>query len=265
MSAAELLKHPTPEQLRERIATEGYAVVEGVMPPEYVAQAREDLAGAVAQEKAWHQGRAYRDENMVLVCSLYGGAFWTLFDQEPVMRPFEAVMGSGCIVYAYTSSSMPPRGNNYSTRIHVDCPRLIPGYVTNMGATLLLNDFTEENGATWLLPGSHTQAEAPSEEEFFARARRVIAPAGSGFFFNARLWHAGGVNRTAQWRHALTLNMCRPYMKQRIDIPRAMAQMDLSTLSPRARQKLGFLAQVPASLDEYYAPPALRKFQQETE
>ena len=134
-----------------------------------------------------------------------------------------------------------------------------------MGATILLDDFTEENGATSFLPGSHTRAEAPSLEEYEAGRQRVIAPAGSVFFFNARLWHSGESNLTDQWRHALTLNVCRPYMKQRIDIPRAMAHMDLSGVSDRALQKLGFHAQVPASYDEYYVPPEQRKFKQPAE
>ena len=59
--------------------------------------------------------------------------------------------------------------------------------------------------------------------------------------------------------------MGRSWMKQRIDIPRAMSEMDLSGLSQAALQKLGFLAQVPANYDEYYAPPEKRKFKQKTE
>ena len=160
---------------------------------------------------------------------------------------------------------MPPNSVNYSGRIHVDCPRIIPGYVTNMGATILLDDFNEENGATWYLPNSHEQETAPDEKFFYAKARRVIATAGSVWFFNARTWHAGGANKSDRWRHALTINMARPWMKQRLDIPRAMAHLDLTGLSAVARQKLGFDAQVPASYDEYYAPPELRKFKQRTE
>ena len=105
----------------------------------------------------------------------------------------------------------------------------------------------------------------PDEKFFYANARRVIAPAGSVWFFNARTWHAGGANRSNRWRHALTINMARPWMKQRLDIPRAMAHLDLKLLSAAARQKLGFDAQVPASYDEYYAPPEQRKFKQKTE
>jgi ectoine hydroxylase-related dioxygenase (phytanoyl-CoA dioxygenase family) len=253
------------DKFREKIMTQGYAIVENILSPEFVARAKAELELAIKKEVEYHRTNQYSDFGMVLLCSLYGGAFIELFDNNKLTESFNAVLGDGCIVYAYTSSSMPPNKSNYSNRLHVDSPRLIPGYVTNMGATILLDDFTEENGATWFLPYSQNTLEKPGEEEFYKNGKRVIAKAGSVWFFNARIWHAGGNNLTDKWRHALTINMCRAYMKQRIDIPRAMAHMDLSDVSQQALQKLGFLAQVPANYDEYYAPPEKRKFKQPTE
>ena len=253
------------EQLRRAFETDGYVVVEDVLSPDFVARARRELERAIDLEVDYHGTSDYRDFGMVLLCALYGGCFLELFANERFLAPFNAVLGDGCIVYAYTSSSMPPGKANYSSRIHVDSPRIIPGYVTNVGATIPLDDFTEDNGATWFLPASHLRAEAPSEEEFYLSARRFVARAGSVWFFNARTWHAGAANKTAAWRHALTVNMCRPWMKQRLDIPRAMAHLDLSGVSAGVLQKLGFHAQVPASYDEYYAPPELRKYRQQVE
>jgi len=252
-------------RIRDAIATEGFVVVEDALDAAYVRDAKAALERAIEAEAAWHGGRDHADYGMVLVCPMYGRIFADVFDNARVTGPFEAVLGEGCIVYAYTSSSMPPRAANWSSRIHTDCPRIIPGYVTNMGVTLLLDDFTEENGATWFLPGSQTRADAPSDEEFRANAQRLVARAGSAFFFDARLWHAGGENRTAAWRHALTINMCRPWMKQRIDLPRALHGCDLAGASEKALQKLGFASRVPASLDEYHAPPERRTYTQRTE
>jgi ectoine hydroxylase-related dioxygenase (phytanoyl-CoA dioxygenase family) len=247
------------------IDEDGYLLLRDVLQPDFVARARTELERAIDADTARYGAAAQGDYGMVMLCALHGGSFLSLFDNDRLIAPFNAVLGSGCIVYAYTSSSMPPKGRNYSVRIHTDCPRVIQGYVTNMGVTILLDDFTESNGATWFLPRSHTRKDAPDADEFFANARRVVAPAGSAFFFNARLWHAGGENTTSRWRHALTINMCRPYMKQRIDIPRAMAGIDLSGVSHQTLQKLGFLAQPPASLEEYYLPPERRTFRQTTE
>lgn len=253
------------EDFVHAIESQGYAILPNVIPQSLLGPLRSELQAAIRAEEALQQRYPAAHGGMVLLCSLYGGAMLKILELDSLIEPFEWLLGDGCIVYAYTSSSMPPGGGNYSNRIHVDCPRIIPGYITNVGATILLDDFTEQNGATWFLPGSQGRAEAPGEDEFFQHAKRVVAPAGSVFYFNARLWHAGGRNETAAWRHALTLNICRPYMKQRLDIPRAMAHQDLSGVSKRVLQKLGFLSQVPADYDEYYAPPEQRKFQQRYE
>jgi len=252
------------DQVSKAIADEGCIVLRDVLPSSLVDRAKRELMAAIESDSRKYGARAQRDYAMVMLCSLYGGPFLELFDIDRLTEPFNAVLGDECIVYAYTSSSMPPNGRNYSVRVHTDCPRIIPGYVTNMGATILLDDFTEENGATWYLPRSQWRAEAPPEEEFYGTEKRLIAPAGSVLFFNARIWHAGGDNHTDKWRHALTINMCRPYMKQRIDIPRAMKNIDLSGVSDRVKQKLGFYSQPPASLEEYYLPPEERSFRQPT-
>jgi ectoine hydroxylase-related dioxygenase (phytanoyl-CoA dioxygenase family) len=250
--------------VREFEAT-GSVLIHNVLEPEFIARAKCELVDAIESEVAYHGTRDYKEYGMVLLCAMYGGSFWTLFDNPQIIIPFNTILGDGCTAYAYTSSSMPPHSVNYSGRIHVDCPRIIPGYITNMGVTILLDTFTEENGATWYLPGSHTKTDTPDEHAFYANARRLLAPAGSAWFFNSRIWHAGGANHSNNWRHALTINMVRPWMKQRLDIPRAMSHLDLERLSPTARQKLGFDAQVPASYAEYYAQPPNRKFKQRAE
>jgi hypothetical protein len=250
---------------REAIEADGHVLRTDVLSQVYAERAKAALEDAIESEASYHGTTEYSDYGMVLLCSLYGGPFLELFENEAFLEPFESVLGPGCIVYAYTSSSMPPNSTNYSRRVHVDCPRLVPGYITNMGATILLDDFTEENGATSYLPRSQNRGDPPDAAEFDAKAERIIAPAGSVFYFNARLWHRGGDNHTPRWRHALTVNMCRPFMKQRLDIPRAMSDISTDGVSDRVLQKLGFHAQVPASYDEYYVPADQRKFKQPAE
>jgi ectoine hydroxylase-related dioxygenase (phytanoyl-CoA dioxygenase family) len=253
----------TREEFAQQLASDGFAILPHVIHAELLQPLKRDLEGAIAKESQYQQRTSAQiDSGMVLLCSLYPGELIRILELGSLIEPFEWILGEGCIIYAYTSSSMPPHGTNYSGRIHVDCPRLIPGYVTNLGATILLDDFTEKNGATWYLPKSHLTWREPAEKEFFSQAKRLVAKAGTVFFFNARLWHAGGQNDTDQWRHALTINMCRSFMKQRLDIPRSMRHMDLSGIPNKTLQKLGFFCQVPANYDEYYAPAHLRKYRQ---
>jgi ectoine hydroxylase-related dioxygenase (phytanoyl-CoA dioxygenase family) len=262
-----MLDRPSDDEILQVLARDGYAVAPGSLAPDVVAQLRRDLETAIEKEVAYHSGTGYVDYGMVLVCCTHARSFVDVLAEPKIMGVIERVLSPGCIVYAYTSSSMPPFGTNYSQRIHVDCPRYIPGYATNAGVMMLLDDFTEENGGTWVLPGSQHTLEAPTPEHFFAGARQVIAPAGSAVYLDPRVWHAGGKNQTDRWRHSITLNMCRPFMKQRLDIPKMMAAsgVDLTGVSERALQKMGYYAQVPESLDEYYLPREQRKFRQTPE
>lgn len=246
------------------IDSQGYSVIRNVLPLEYINEVKEKLKQAISKESNFHKTKGYSDYAMVLLCPLYDKIFSELFDFPLISEPVESILGEGSITYAYTSSSMPPNGKNYSARIHKDCPRIIPNYITNLGATILLDDFTAENGATWFWPNSQGIETPPSSEEFYSNAIRLIEKAGSVWFFNANVWHAGGVNESNAWRHALTVNMVRPWMKQRIDIPKAMKELDISEYSEKAKQKLGFYAQIPTSYEEYYVPYEKRKFKQKT-
>jgi len=260
-------KRRSDEAILDDLERDGYAIVPGALGDAVVRQLRADLEIAIEKETRFHGGTDYVDYGMVLVCCMHARSFVDVLGEDAVMSIINRVLSKGSIIYAYTSSSMPPGRANYSNRIHVDQPRLIPGYETNAGVMMLLSDFTPENGATWILPRSHRTREAPSKGYFFANAKRAIAPAGSLVYLNPRVWHSGGENHTETWRHSITLNMCRPYMKQRLDIPRIMARsgVDLTGVSEKVLQKMGYLAQVPESLEEYYQPLEDRKFRQKAE
>jgi len=247
---------------KHEIESQGYSIVRNIIPQSYIDIAKCELKKAISKEIKYHGNEEYSDFGMVLVCPMYNKIFCEIFDIPILSDLINSILGEGSITYAYTSSSMPPNKTNYSNRIHRDCPRIIPNYVTNLGATILLDDFTEDNGATFFLPSSQWDADRPETEYFYKNSKRLIERAGTVWFFNANLWHAGGNNFTNDWRHALTLNMIRPWMKQRLDLPK---MIDHSGLSEKSKQKLGFYSQVPASYDEYYAPFEMRKYKQKIE
>ena len=177
-------------------------------------------------------------------------------------RVFRNFLGPTCILYAYQTSSMPPHGTNYSHRVHIDCPRLIPGYPTNMGAFFALDDITEENGATYFLPGSQIATEAPSEEEFMAHAEQRCA---GGFAHHDKPARVASRRRnfTDKPRHALTIGACRSYMRSRFDFPRLIENTGsdiLDRLGPVGRRFLGYNVRIPASMQEYYLPPDQRLY-----
>src|SRR5204863_434899 len=137
-----------------------------------------------------------------------------------------------------------PGGGSYVGRVHRD-QRTFSGDLHLMVQLLVMLDgFTEENGATWLLAGSHRMRDKPSDDEFFAGAVRAVGPAGSIVVFDSNLWHAAGVNRSGQPRRALTLAFTRPFIKQQLDYPRALGDERRDSFSPVLRQLLGYNARV---------------------
>jgi len=253
MSAAD------PERVRE-LRERGFTVVPDVLTPGDVPRLRALLEKLVAEDLERWRGKAYVDAWMVHNPMARDIEFARVLENERMHAYLTEMLTETCILYAFTTSSMPPRGTNYSARVHNDCPRLIPGYVTNVGVILPLDDFTVENGATYFLPGSFARAELPSETEFFAGASRIFPRAGDMVLFNARTFHFGGNNETDRARHALTINVCRSYMRQRFDYPRLMPKEIVDQLGEVGRRFLGFHVRMPTSLDEYYVPESERLY-----
>jgi ectoine hydroxylase-related dioxygenase (phytanoyl-CoA dioxygenase family) len=193
-----------------------------------------------------------RDAYMVHNPMFRDRIFYSLLRRSDLTEMLAHFLGDSFLLYAFTTSSLPARGSNWSRRIHVDCPRLVPGYATNLNVFIPLTAISELNGGIEILPRSQWQEQPPSQERF--QQERVIPPltAGSALVFYSRLWHSGGYNNSGSPRHALTMNFCRSYMRQRFDYPRMTPESDAMELDDTQRQLLGFNVRVPASLDEYY-------------
>jgi ectoine hydroxylase-related dioxygenase (phytanoyl-CoA dioxygenase family) len=129
-----------------------------------------------------------------------------------------------------------------------------------MGVMWALDDFLAQNGATEVLPGSHASPLEPAAE-FFERHKVVLTAAkGAMIVFNARLFHRSGVNRTQEWRHALTMNACRSFMKQRMDWVRFVPREIAAALNAQGRRLLGYDTRLPTSLEELYLPEDQRLY-----
>lgn len=241
-----------PDGLLDRVQSLGFDVARGVLTNEHAADLRERLARLAQEDADTRRPEQLIDANMVHNPMLRDSAFMDLLDNVDLIAAVDGILGDTSIVYAYTTSSMPAGGSNYSNRIHVDSPRIIENYPTNIGVIIALDDFTAENGATYFLPNSLHRLETPSEDEFFRQATRVFPRAGDMVVFHARCWHLGGANKTDSPRHAITINFCRSYMRQRFDYPRMITSEQSNSLSETQRRLLGYNVRVPKSLDEYY-------------
>jgi ectoine hydroxylase-related dioxygenase (phytanoyl-CoA dioxygenase family) len=99
-----------------------------------------------------------------------------------------------------------------------------------------LDDFTEYNGATRVIPGTHRSGKIPSETLKDVKAPHpdqvlTIAPAGTVVVFNSHLWHGGTLNRTQNTRCALHSYFCRRYQPQQTNQSRYLSPKTISRLT----------------------------------
>lgn len=237
------------------LKTLGYSVIKNYYDYEFTNQLKEALEKEVANYVPFDGSeRSILDKYHMhdLLCKNI--LFCRVLEDERLQDLISPILGDYWIMYAFTSSTLPPKGNNYGSRIHVDCPRFIPNYPTNLGVIWALDDFTLENGATHVLPGSHNTDTIPSEYFFKENSIRLTCKAGDLIIFNARVWHAAGENHTLDYRHALTMNACRPFMKQRMDWVKFIPPKIANNLNTQARRIIGFDTRLPSSLKEFFLP-----------
>lgn len=141
-------------------------------------------------------------------------------------------------------------------RFHRDVRTYAGDFPLMLNMLVMLDEFTIENGATRVLPGSHRMPERPPEDYLLEHAAHVTGPAGSILLFDSNLWHAASPNRSGEPRRALTLTFTRPFMKPQMDFPKLVGEGFSD--DPRVLDVLGFRSRIPASHDDWYQPPERR-------
>jgi ectoine hydroxylase-related dioxygenase (phytanoyl-CoA dioxygenase family) len=125
--------------------------------------------------------------------------------------------------------------------LHADWGAAVaPGdyYVCN--SIWLLDDFTELNGATRVVPGSQRSRQVPKEalaDPTQPHPQEVLltAPAGMVVVFNSHTWHGGTLNRTDRPRRAMHSYFTRRDQTQQLDQKAFIRPETYARLSPAAR------------------------------
>lgn len=166
----------------------------------------------------------------------------------------ESFFNSKCILNSFSALDNIPNQPNFSAIVHRDLRFYSRDFPIMVNCLVMVDEFTKENGGTYLLPYSHLEERKPSDEEFFKNAIQAVGKPGSILIFNSNVWHASAPNKTNQNRRAIPITVSKSFMKQLLDYPRAIGYDKMNEFSEDIQQILGYHSRVPASLDEWYQP-----------
>ncbi len=224
------------------IERDGYTIVpdvfDGATADSLVAELErlhEDL-GVLPADNSFEGRDTLRVYNL-----LARGRLFERIPVDPSILPIvEGVLDPGCLVSSLSSVAIGP--GETAQPIHADdqvipLPRPHPPTVCN--TMWALTDFTEANGATRLVPGSHTRDHAPD----YGTAYESIAaemPRGSVLVWHGSLWHGGGANTTSERRYGIAMNYCAGWIRQQENQQLGIPLEVVRGFEPRLRDLAGF-------------------------
>ena len=226
----------------QRVATDGYTIIEGAFDVALADELRTDLDRMERELPVVPAGNSFEGAATLRVYNLLARSelSWQIPVHTEVLPVVEGVLDHGCLVSSLSSIVICP--GETAQPIHADdqlipIPKPHPPTVCN--TMWALTDFTEANGATRLVPGSHLADRSPDYGRDYESIPAEM-PAGSVLVWHGSLWHGGGANRSDDRRYGVAMNYCAGYIRQQenqqLGIPPAL----VARMPERLRQLVGY-------------------------
>lgn len=243
-------------EFQKQITERGWFIFHEVISSELIERMKFDL------EKCYVRCRKIQIENGLknteyTVHHLIGqeSAFMDCLVQYEKLNPYFEWYFEGKYILNSIGGNILSKDTSYANNIHRDIRSFSCSLPLMLNTLLFLDDFTPENGATWLMDGGHLYKGKPSDDEFNKYAFQITGKSGSVAVWNSNLWHRAGVNTTDKPRRSVTPELTKPFIKQGYDYPRVLGYEYGNACSPWLRQVLGYDSRIPANLSEWYRKP----------
>lgn len=224
----------------ERIRSRGYVVLPELVPLDDLAVVRNQLAPHLTGQRWGRNDFEGRRTERVYALLAKAPHVALLVEHPRVLALVGALLEPNYLLSANLAINVHPR--QQAQRLHFDdgyCGLPRPRPHTGCSVIWAIDEFTLENGATQVIPASHTFGnDAPRDAD--ARIETVVMAPGSALVFLGTLWHRGGENRSTRSRLAVTPQYCQPWVRQIENMSLAVPLDKARQLSPRVQELLGY-------------------------
>jgi ectoine hydroxylase-related dioxygenase (phytanoyl-CoA dioxygenase family) len=201
---------------RRRLDEDGYLILEDFMDADVRARLRERIE-QLFQSEGESAGQEFKPEpGCRRLANLVdkGDIFREVIVLPRLLEYVRHVLGASIKLSSLHARLVPPHGSG-GQPLHADMSAVADERGPWVCNTLwMLDDFTADNGATRVVPGSHRFRRLPAEALADPLADHpeqihLTGRSGSVVIINAHTWHAGTPNRTDRPRTALHAFYCR--------------------------------------------------------
>jgi len=229
----------SPDEVVEAMARDGYAIVEGLYA-EHVEHARADLRRVLDETPLGRNDFEGYKTRRVYALFAKTRAMDAAALHPMTLAVTEAALGPYFHFSAPVGIDIGPgevaQGVHRDESVH---PLREPHEQVVLNSMWALDDFTEDNGATVVHPGSHRwpRDRVPTASD---DVRRAVMPAGSVMFYGGDVLHGGGANRTSSPRLGVILEFCAAWLRPQENHCLAVPFEVAATLPERLQELLGY-------------------------
>jgi ectoine hydroxylase-related dioxygenase (phytanoyl-CoA dioxygenase family) len=231
----------TREKHLEVVKRDGFTIVENAIEPDLIDALNEALDRLERDLDAKPAMNSFEGHHTVRIYNLlaYGEPFMKVPVHHNVLPLIEGVLDPGCLISSLSSIAIDP--GERAQPIHADdmvIPLDKPHRPIVCNSMWALTDFTEENGATRLVPGSHKKPNPAYGGDYESIPAEMAK--GSVLIWEGALWHGGGANRTDKRRTGIAMNYCAGFIRQQENQQLGLSPELVKTFEPRLQELIGY-------------------------